>query len=148
MEEIWKDIKDYEGLYQISNLGNIISFHHKKPKILHQSITHCGYKQVDLYKNKKRKKIGVHILVAQAFVLGWFKGAEVNHKDLNKTNNYVDNLEWVTRNENQKHQYALYHPDFKKYYCAKCNKELTKKVNTAKNVFIKNKEKNGPQKSN
>lgn len=64
-------------------------------------------------------------MVAEAFVDGWFEGAEVNHKDLNKLNNKWDNLEWVTHSENQKHQYKAYHPNYKKSTCLICKKEIT-----------------------
>lgn len=125
MEQIWKDVQDYEGLYQVSNDGDVISLRFEPPKHIYQTITNCGYKQVLLYKNGKKKRVGVHILVAQKFVDGWFDGAEVNHKDLNKTNNRAENLEWTTHSENQKHQYYLYHPEHKVNCCRICGKELT-----------------------
>lgn len=123
-EEIWKPVKEYEGIYSVSNFGDVISLRFDPPKHLYQTTTNCGYKQVCLYKNGKRKQTGVHILVAQCFVDGWFEGAEVNHKDLNKANNKATNLEWTTRSKNQKHQYYLHHPDFKRNRCKKCNIEL------------------------
>lgn len=125
MEQIWKDVQDYEGLYQVSNDGDVISLRFEPPKHIYQTITNCGYKQVLLYKNGKKKRVGVHILVAQKFVDGWFDGAEVNHKDLNKTNNRAENLEWITHSGNQKHQYYLYHPEHKVNCCRICGKELT-----------------------
>ena len=95
MEEIWKDIQGYEGLYQVSNDGDVISLRFDPPKHIYQTITNSGYKQVILFKNGRKERVGVHILVAQAFVDGWFEGAEVNHKDLNKINNVAENLEWL-----------------------------------------------------
>ena len=109
--EIWKDIKDYEGIYQISSLGNVKRLAYKiknpaprangsmlnfeehllKPRI----ITH-GYLSVALYKNGIRKDYKLHRLVAQHFIPNPENKPEVNHKDENKTNNCVDNLEWCT----------------------------------------------------
>lgn len=62
-----------------------------------------GYMQVKLYKNKKSKSFRVHRLVAEQFILNTYKKPEVNHIDGNKRNNFVDNLEWVTRKENEQH---------------------------------------------
>lgn len=125
MKRIWKNITDYEGLYQVSNDGDVVSLRFNPPKSIYQNITNCGYKQVKLYKNGKKKQIGVHTLVAREFVDGWFEGAEVNHKDLNKLNNQAENLEWVTRSENQKHQDLLYHPNRRINCCRVCHKELS-----------------------
>ena len=125
MEKIWKDIQGYEGLYQVSNDGDVISLRFDPPKHIYQTITNSGYKQVILFKNGRKERVGVHILVAQEFVDGWFEGAEVNHKDLNKINNVAENLEWVAHSQNQKHQYYLYHPEYKVNCCRVCGKELT-----------------------
>ena len=96
MQEIWKDIKDYEGLYQISNLGNIrtIDGYNIKPWITR------GYCYVALSKNGNSKKYRVHRLVAQAFIINPNNLQIINHKDENKQNNRVDNLEWCTQYEN------------------------------------------------
>lgn len=126
MEEIWKDIDGYNGLYQVSNLGGVRSIRFNPPKYIYQSVTNCGYRQVKLYKNGEEKHIGVHRLVASAFVDGYQDGLEVNHKDLNKANNVYTNLEWVTRAENQKHQYLAYHSDSKdKKLCPVCGKDIS-----------------------
>lgn len=108
MEEIWKDIKDYEGLYQISNMGRVKSL----PKLMKTPTTTfmtkekikkanlCkGYLRIGLQKNGKIKNYFVHRLVAQAF-LGDANGLTVNHKDENKLNNRADNLEYMTLVEN------------------------------------------------
>ena len=94
MKEIWKDIKGYEGLYQVSNLGRVKS----KRKIL--SPSKGEYLKVVLSKNGVEKVYTIHRLVAKAFIDNFENKPQVNHKDENKHNNVVDNLEWVTNKEN------------------------------------------------
>tara|TARA_R110000851_G_C12789186_1_gene536185 strand:+ start:120 stop:635 length:516 start_codon:yes stop_codon:yes gene_type:complete len=114
MKEIWKDIHGYELLYQISNLGNVKSLeritshnHKKKERILVLNKNSSGYLLVSLYKNSLQKTFSVHQLVAISFLNHKPNGFTlvVNHKDFNKKNNNVDNLEVVTvrENVNQKH---------------------------------------------
>lgn len=104
--EIWKDIKDYEGLYQISNLGRVRSLErtmHKRKcenKILTLTSDRNGYLRVGLCSNGKRINAYVHRLVAQAFIPNYDNLPMVNHKDENKQNNCVDNLEWITNLNN------------------------------------------------
>ena len=106
MQEIWKDIKDYEGLYQISNLGRIKSFRRstkfKCPDeyILTPTVANNGYMQVTFYKDKTKHKFLVHRLVAKAFLPNPNNYPQVNHKDENRENNRVDNLEWCTAEYN------------------------------------------------
>lgn len=95
--ENWKDLKGYEGLYQINILGDIKSLYSNKilkPKL------NKGYHNVNLYKNKKSKSFNVHRLVALEFIPNPQLKKEVNHKDENKLNNKVDNLMWCTPKEN------------------------------------------------
>ena len=94
MEEIWKDIEGYEGLYQVSNVGRVRSFKYKKERILKQGITRKGYKSVILYTNNSPKHYTIHRLVANAFIPNPDNLPQVNHKDENKTNNCMENLEW------------------------------------------------------
>lgn len=100
MQELWKDIKDFEGLYQISNFGNVRSLITNK-NIKFNKVK--GYLYVHLYNNSKRKSIRVNRLVAQAFIPNPDNKPQVNHIDGDKLNNRVDNLEWVTREENMQH---------------------------------------------
>lgn len=114
MKEIWKDIKDYEGLYQVSNLGNVKALdriikdstrertQRLKSHILKPTDNGRGYQIVSLNKNGRKNKY-VHRLVAETFIDNPDNKKEVNHKDLNKKNNCVENLEWVTQIENKAH---------------------------------------------
>ena len=109
MKEIWKDIKDFESYYQISNLGRIRSVTRKakvkilnndyrtiKGQLLSPAKTKDGYLKVSLSKEHKRYYFKVHRLVAQTFIPNPNNYPCVNHKDENKSNTGVDNLEWCT----------------------------------------------------
>lgn len=123
--EIWKDIKDYEGIYQVSNKGRIKSIGRNtsniclKTKILKESINQNGYIYYCLYKNGKHKRYKIHRLVAEAFILNPNKYPVVNHKDGNKKNNNVENLEWCSSSYNTKH---AYNNNLRKKYIGKFNK--------------------------
>jgi hypothetical protein len=106
MKEVWKDIKNYSG-YRVSNLGRVKSFGFRKVIIRKLGVDKNGYLVVCLYKNKGKKMVKVHRLVAQAFISNPENKPEVNHKDGNKQNNCVDNLEWATASENQMHSYNV-----------------------------------------
>lgn len=103
MQEIWKDIKGYEGLYQVSNFGNVKSL--KCDIILKPNLTRKGYLITSLCKNKIRKAYSIHRLVAKSFIPNIENKPQVNHIDGNKQNNKVTNLEWVTNSENMKHAF-------------------------------------------
>ena len=106
--EIWKDIKGHEGLYQVSNLGRIKSFCKRYPRELANTISkNTGYAFVTLCKNKQRKNFAVHGLIARAFILNPEHKPFVNHKDGNKLNNNIKNLEWVTPSENAQHTFDI-----------------------------------------
>lgn len=109
-KEIWKDIKGFEGLYQISNMGNVKSLSRIKrngrgyrtvpERILKPVDDSHGYLKVNLYKDGKRKTHKVHRLVAQAFCENQMGYNEVNHIDEDKTNNCAKNLEYCSRSYN------------------------------------------------
>jgi hypothetical protein len=99
MEEIWKDIEGYDGDYQISNLGRIISYKKKHPRILIFK-EHYGYYEVQLTNKLGNKYLRVHRLVAQHFISPIPKGMLVNHIDMDRKNNKVNNLEIVSHREN------------------------------------------------
>lgn len=106
MDEIWKDIKGYNGHYQVSNLGKIKSFKRcPQGKLLKTNIDCDGYETVSLTLNKKPRKYKVHRLVAIAFLDNTNNLTEINHKDKNKLNNKVDNLEWCSRRYNCLYSY-------------------------------------------
>lgn len=130
-KEIWKDIKGYEGLYQVSNKGRIKSFYFSKEVILKNNMRNT-YEIIQLTKNKKRKSFQIHQLVAQAFLPNPNNYVIVNHKDFNRTNNNVDNLEWCSQKHNvnysrvnmlgkvhifkDKEQYGIFHRKKYNYY--------------------------------
>lgn len=110
MEEVWKDIKGFEGLYQVSNLGRVrsldryvdygYSIAYRKGKIMKAGKISNGYMQVELTNGKKIIHALVHRLVAEAFIPNPYNLPQVNHKDEKTSNNSVDNLEWCTSKEN------------------------------------------------
>ena len=111
-KERWKDIPGYSGLYAVSTKGRIWRYKRKvtgkcghyrtlAPKFLTLNDNGRGYLQVNLHKNKRRKMHYVHRLVALTFIKNK-KGKFVNHKDFNRSNNHVNNLEWVTIKQNHK----------------------------------------------
>ena len=102
MKELWKDIKGYEGNYQISNLGNVFNKNWNRP-VKSQINKGNGYYEVHLSKHSKRKHFTIHRLVAIHFVENPNNHEFVNHKDTNKHNNLYSNLEWVTKSENGLH---------------------------------------------
>ena len=99
----WKDIKGYEGLYQVSNLGEVKSLNYKgtgKEKILIPYTTKKGYKRIGLCKGGKQKQKQIHRLVAIAFIPNINNYPQVNHIDENKANNCAWNLEWCDNKYN------------------------------------------------
>lgn len=91
---MWKPVKGYEGLYEVSDQGLVKSL--GNDKILKPTVNHAGYLYVNLYKGGKCKHYFVHRLVANAFIPNDNETYQINHKDENKTNNDISNLEWVS----------------------------------------------------
>ena len=109
MEEIWKDIKDYEGLYQISNLGRVKSLNYNntgKEKIMKVLTRDDKYQHITLTKSGKQKQYYIGILVATAFLDNPDNLPIVNHKDCNPSNNVVSNLEWCSYSYNNSYDDA------------------------------------------
>lgn len=114
MQEVWRDIIGYEGLYQVSNIGNVKTLYREyspngakrftEEKIL-KSSKHLGYLRVGLSCNGKFKTLLIHRLVALAFIPCVNNKLEVNHIDGDKSNNKINNLEWCNRNENLIHSF-------------------------------------------
>lgn len=106
MKEIWKQVITPDGVwenYQVSNLGRVKSLNYRrtgKEKILSPNKSKSGYLQINLYKNDDRKSYLIHHLVAYAFIPNTENYKEINHKDENKNNNCVENLEWCDRKYN------------------------------------------------
>lgn len=105
MKEIWKDIDGFEGLYKISNLGNVYSY--ISNRLLNPRIDNFGRRGVHFYQNKKECCFRIHRLVAQHFIPNPNNYPEVNHIDGNKMNDRIDNLEWCTGSQNVKHAFKL-----------------------------------------
>lgn len=137
MVEIWKDVPGYEGIYIVSNFGEVKSLQRTRKgsygsisivyeKILNHKIDKDGYHIVTLSKEGKTKCIGVHRLVAQVFILNPLSLPQVNHKDEDPSNNRVDNLEWCDNKYNSN-------------YGTRIERMLNTKLNngTIKNMFPK-----------
>lgn len=122
MVEIWKDIENYEGKYQVSNLGHVRRVYspctkHKDTRYrVLKPVPTCGYYRVSLHKNKVGKLFFVHRLVAKAFIPNPQNKPQVNHMNGNKADNSVENLEWATSLENNRHAFETglnrYHPEY------------------------------------
>lgn len=117
MQEEWKPVTGFDGYYEVSNFGRVKTCKHSfvrkdgKPmtipeRIINGSVDTKGYLQVDLKIDGKRYIRCIHRLVADAFIENPEKKDQVNHKDGNKLNNSVDNLEWVTCKENIRHAWG------------------------------------------
>ena len=136
MEE-WKEIPGYEGLYEVSNTGNVKSL--IKNNIIKGFINKKGYIQVSLSKNGIIKKFSVHRLVAQAFLQNPYNLPQVNHRDEDKINNNVDNLEWCDAKYNNNYGTARIRAKetaIKNGYCTGLSKD-----EYLKKYYEKNKEK-------
>ena len=106
IEKIWKPIIGYENLYKINNYGEVLSL--RSNKILKPNDNGIGYFIIQLCKNGKRKNYLIHRLVAEHFLDNPNNLPEVNHKDEDKSNNFVNNLEWC------KHKYNMNYKQLQK----------------------------------
>ena len=154
MEE-WRDITGYEGYYQVSSKGNVRSLdrtlintigvvRNVKGKEIMHSLVGAGYCQVKLFKKGKGENKYVHQLVATAFIPNTNNYSEINHKDYNKENNCVENLEWCTHMENMvdlsNKKYDGYkdsHNKFGTHKCKDCGKEISYKATRCINCAAK-----------
>jgi len=110
MKEIWKSIPRYKNNYSVSTLGRVRSDKNYRKctwigKILNPNVGKAGYFKLSLYKNDKIKDCNIHSLVALAFIGKRPKNKQVNHKDGNKLNNKLHNLEYVTASQNSIHAF-------------------------------------------
>lgn len=147
-QEIWKDISGYEGLYQVSNLGNVKRLERicndgriVKEKTMKTTIANNNYKMVIFEINSVRKGFLVHRLVAQAFIPNPDNLPQINHKDENKLNNCVDNLEWCSAKYNNNygskpHKMSMIHKG------KTISKEQKEQISNKMKEIAKNKKRN------
>lgn len=135
--EIWKDIKGYEGLYQVSNQGRVKSLERYKigrfgikyrvnEKIIIPHQDKYGYIRVGIYKDGVERTIRIHKLVAEVFIPNPNNYTEINHIDEDKTNNRVENLEWCSRSYNVRYGSRLdkVSKALQGHYNTKCSKSV------------------------
>ena len=124
--EMFKEIQNYEKLYQITSFGRVFSLRNKSFLVLSNDTK--GYQRVQLF-NHGKKNYKVHRLVAEAFIPNPENKPQVNHIDGNKQNNHVENLEWCTNQENQRHAWSVGLQKRKELikYCVYCGKKLERK---------------------
>ena len=137
MEE-WRDIPNYEGLYQISNLGRIKSLRSGKEKILKPQFD-GRYYHVILFKDKMHRQRNVHRLVAETFIPNPNKFPQVNHKNEIKTDNKVENLEWCTSKYNLNYgttQERRIFAQQKPIICVETGKQYESAINAGKQLGI------------
>lgn len=131
MQEIWRDIEGFCVCYQVSNFGRVKSLKYGKERIMKANKDNCGYLYIGLCKDGKQKHYKIHRIVAQAFLPHPDSLQQVNHKDEDKTNNRVENLEWCsaeynvnfgTRNKRMADSLTNYPSKSKKVLCVETNK--------------------------
>jgi hypothetical protein len=125
-----QDLKGFEGLYKIDKNGNIYS--NRIKRIMKIQKSNSGYMYIILKKNKKYNGLFIHRLLAINFIDNPLNLEQVNHKDGNKLNNNLDNLEWVTRSENMLHMYQI---GLKKYKPLHYKNKFGSEHNRSKSVI-------------
>lgn len=128
MIEEWKEIKGYEGLYEVSSFGRVRNSHDSYKRYY---INNKGYCCISLYKNAKGKHFLVHRLVADAFIPKVDGKLQINHIDGDKTNNHVDNLEWCDQHENYDHGMDnFFYSHNEDHYFAKLSNDIVRTIPT------------------
>lgn len=142
---VWRAVKGYEGLYAVSNTGQVKSLFRYK-KVLKPNITKRGYCSVELFKDGQSKRLLIHRLVAEAFISNQDNLPQVNHIDENPMNNSADNLEWCTAKYNMnygegakaRHLKIDYSTEKRKQIARENGKKVSKPVLQIKNGQIVN----------
>lgn len=127
--EIWKEVRDFEGIYEISSLGRVKIL--RNGNIKKNWVYKSGYAYIVLTKNKVQKTFLVHRIVAKAFIPNPDKKEQVNHLNCNKSDNRVSNLEWCSRSENAFHAVKNDHwvkQNGSLNHCAKLTETKVKKI--------------------
>jgi hypothetical protein len=133
MQEVWENIKGYEKLYQISTLGRVKSLQKNKIMKIRRNKKY-NYCDVLLRKNKKNKRFYIHRLVAEIFIYNPKNYPIINHKDEDKTNNRVDNLEWCTYKYNSNYRTINSKSKVRKVIQYDANGKFIKKWNNIKEI--------------
>ena len=139
MEEIWKDVPEYDGLYQVSNLGRVRSLKYNKIKILKPAPKGIGYIGFILSKYNKKKTFGTHQLVAMAFLNHKRNGHNlvVDHINDNKLDNRVENLQIVTPRYNARKTQGKYSSQYKGVSWSKSKKKFQASIfEKNKSIFL------------
>ena len=136
--KVWKDITGFEGLYQVNDLGLVKSLAYQgtqRDLILKLTMRKDGYQHVILSKNTNKKSFLVHRLTAIAFIPNPQNKPEINHKDFNKSNNCLNNLEWVSAKENMSHAVTGGHsPRGERHRSAKLTEAQVKRIRLMKEI--------------
>ena len=122
---MWKPIKEWENLYCVNENGEVLSI--KTNKLIKGDINSCGYYRVCLYdiKNNRKKRYFRHRLVATHFISNPNDYTEVNHIDGNKSNNSIENLEWISRKQNERHcRKEIHSKEYKPYRVVFCDGKI------------------------
>lgn len=142
MREEWRDVVGYEGKYLISNYGDLARVHKYTPtRSKKPTIDEDGYLRTKLHDRSSTKYIGIHKLVAQAFIPNPENKPQVNHMNGDKKDNRVTNLEWVTASENNRHKFVVldpesYHKKRKAVRCEELNRTFESVTAASKELGI------------